>query len=75
MKPLLISLLVTTGILLSSFTVEQNGYVYICNSERAYAYHYDRDCRGLSNCKHEILQITYEAAINDYKRKLCGWED
>jgi hypothetical protein len=48
--------------------------VYICNSTGAKKYHYKKNCRGLSNCKKEVKEISLEAA-KDRGRTLCGWED
>ena len=48
--------------------------VYICDSEGAYAYHYNKNCRGLKNCKHDILYVTKEEAIRRGKKKFCGYE-
>lgn len=55
-----------------SFTSERT--VYLCNSETAYAYHYDKNCRGLKNCTHGLIEVT-ESKAKSQKRKLCGWED
>ena len=46
-------------------------YVYICNSNGAYAYHSTKTCRGLNRCTHEILKVTLADAVNVYKRKPC----
>lgn len=48
--------------------------VYVCNSSGAKKYHYKETCRGLSNCKHEVVTMEREMAE---KRGLgvCGWED
>jgi len=48
--------------------------VYICNSENAVAYHYDKTCRGIKRCTHDILEVTKEEAL-EKKLRLCGWED
>ncbi len=48
--------------------------VYICNSTGAKKYHYKKNCRGLSNCKKEVKEISLEAA-KERGRTLCGWED
>ena len=48
--------------------------VYICDSETAKKYHYSKTCRGLSKCKHEIVEIRLTEAKNRGKT-LCGWED
>lgn len=48
--------------------------VYICNSSGAKKYHYKKHCRGLSNCKAPIKQVS----LTDAKKRgrtLCGWED
>ena len=57
--------------LLSSF--QSNKTVYICVST-ATKYHYDKYCRGLSNCTHEIRAVSLTDAKN-VGRTLCGWED
>jgi hypothetical protein len=47
--------------------------VLICNSPSAYAYH-NSYCRGLNNCKHDVLQVTISKACNNYKKcKPCGY--
>jgi hypothetical protein len=46
-------------------------YVYICNSNGAYAYHSSKTCRGLNRCTHEILKVTLADAVKVYKRKPC----
>lgn len=48
--------------------------VYICVSKGAKKYHLDKDCKGLSNCKHEIKKMTKNDAVNK-GLTLCGWED
>lgn len=48
--------------------------VYICVSKGAKKYHLDKDCRGLSGCKHEIKKVTKNDATNK-GLILCGWED
>ena len=45
--------------------------VYICNSEKAVAYHSSKTCRGLNNCKHEILEVSKTDAVNAYGRRAC----
>ncbi len=49
--------------------------VYICVSETAKKYHYDKNCRGLNKCSHEIKKVTLSDAKGKYTRTLCGWED
>ena len=48
--------------------------VYICKSKGAKKYHYKEFCRGLSNCKHEVVKIEKKDAENR-GLGLCGWED
>lgn len=48
--------------------------VYICKGKSSKRYHYDKYCRGLSNCSTK----TYEVSLSEAKelgRTLCGWED
>ncbi len=48
--------------------------VYICTGKYSKRYHYNKNCRGLSNCKGEIKRVY----LNEAKHKgrtLCGWED
>lgn len=48
--------------------------VYLCNSKGGKKYHYTKNCRGLSNCDHEIIRVSVEKAKN-LGKELCGWED
>lgn len=66
------SLLVCFLLVLMSFTIPTT--VYICLSPGAKKYHYDRGCRGLNNCTHEIKSVS----VGDAESRgldLCGWED
>ena len=47
--------------------------VYLCDSKTAYKYHYRGNCRGLNNCRHQIIKTDLETAIKA-GRTLCGWE-
>ncbi len=50
-------ILLSLTLLFTSFnTIESD--VYICGSKGAKKYHFSKTCRGLSNCKHEIKQVT-----------------
>ncbi|AEA45847.1 hypothetical protein [Fluviicola taffensis] len=51
-----------------------DGVVYICDSSLSVAYHFKRDCRGLNNCKHEVIK-TNQADAEKLGLKICGWED
>lgn len=49
-------------------------YVYICDSQTAYAYHSTKVCRGLNRCTHQIIKVIKNHAINKYywkKSKEC----
>ena len=50
-----------------------NKEVYVCISGTAYAYHKNRNCRGLRSCTHRIETMTEKEAILRYKRKRCGY--
>jgi hypothetical protein len=52
-------------------TFKKETYVFICNSNGAYAYHSTKSCRGLNRCTHEILKVTLSEAVNTYRRKPC----
>ncbi len=65
-------ILLSIVILLSSF--QGNSTVYICVSGTATKYHYNKDCRGLSACTHDIKAIKLSEA-KTVGRTLCGWED
>jgi len=62
----------------SSFTPEKTfspqTSVYLCNSTGGKKYHYNKNCRGLSNCKHEIIKVTLEEAKRR-RKTVCGWEN
>jgi hypothetical protein len=73
-KALRVLLLIPVLFVFSSFQGNET-MVYLCDSSSATAYHFNRNCRGLSNCKHEIIKVTKQDAIDNYERKLCGWED
>ncbi|HEX5155148.1 MAG TPA: hypothetical protein VFW07_27080 [Parafilimonas sp.] len=55
----------------SSLNKAKAEYVYICDSNTAYAYHKTKDCSGLNRCTHEIRKITKADAINEYGRRAC----
>lgn len=60
-----------------SFTENRNTFqqssVYLCDSPGGKKYHYSKSCRGLSNCKYEIIKVKLSEAKKDGKT-LCGWE-
>ena len=71
-----IILLISILFLSSSFIgFDTSKEVYICLSEGATKYHYQKDCRGLNRCEHEIISVSLDEAKNKYERTLCGWED
>jgi len=53
---------------------EKQDSVYLCDSSGGKKYHYSKDCRGLSNCKHKIIKVSLTEAKKRGKT-LCGWED
>ncbi len=59
----------------TSFTKSVNqSDVYICGPNGAERYHLVKNCRGLSNCKHDVYKVTLSSAKSK-KLTLCGWED
>ncbi|MDH4472988.1 MAG: hypothetical protein QE487_10315 [Fluviicola sp.] len=68
-----LSLLLFAGWLSIGSTQQASG-VYICDSKDAKKFHLVEKCRGLSNCKHEIVFVTRETATQR-GLTLCGFED
>lgn len=68
---LIITLLFFITINIPSFNSNE---VYICGPKGAKKYHLSKACRGLSNCKHEVVKKTKSDAEN-LGLTLCGWED
>ena len=48
--------------------------VYVCTGVYATKYHYTSGCRGLNNCKGDIVEVDL-ARAREAGRTLCGWED
>lgn len=61
-------------LLLANSCLSVEHYVYVCDSQNATRYHYKANCRGLSNCKHVIIHISFKDAKKRGKT-LCKWED
>ncbi len=71
MKTLLLLILASS---LNFSSQQTTNEVYFCDSKGGKKYHFTKDCRGLSNCKHKIEKIK----LTDAKNKgltLCGFED
>lgn len=47
--------------------------IYICNSPTAETYHNNPECRGLSRCRYEVVEVTQEEAEELGRRpcKIC----
>ncbi|MBR9859805.1 hypothetical protein GYB22_03470 [bacterium] len=75
MKPFL-SLLFTSVLFLgtTAFSSPNDTKVYLCTGPDSYAYHFKKNCRGLSNCSTALKEST-ESEAKELGRKLCGWED
>ncbi len=56
------------------FTSFSKSNVYICKGKGSKRYHYNKYCRGLSNCSTKIYEVKLSKA-KALKRTLCGWED
>jgi hypothetical protein len=65
--------LAITIMMLLVTAVNADDKVFICNSKGGKRYHLSKECRGLSNCKAEIKEVTLEEAKSDGKT-LCGYE-
>jgi hypothetical protein len=62
--------LLAIAIAMSFSSLESN--VYICGVKGTKKYHLTKSCRGLSNCKHEIVQKSLSEA-EDFGLTLCSW--
>lgn len=69
MKPIIFLCLVCVGIACSTAPT----VVYLCDSSGALRYHYQQDCKGLSNCSYQIEETTLTSA-KEKGKTLCGWE-
>tara|TARA_R110000868_G_scaffold181931_3_gene422888 strand:- start:139 stop:357 length:219 start_codon:yes stop_codon:yes gene_type:complete len=67
--------LIIVSLTLSVPILHSDTTVYICDSKNSKAYHLDKNCFALNNCKHEIKAVSLYDAQNTYGRKLCGHED
>lgn len=45
--------------------------VYICTGGYSKKYHSSPDCRGLDNCKGQIIEVSLYDAVNKYYRTPC----
>ena len=74
MKTTLKTLAIAIGVVaLLACTMAAETKVYICTGKYAKKYHYDEDCRGLSNCKGDVKEVELKEAKK--YRTLCGFED
>lgn len=55
-------------------TVLYKSDVFLCDNVGGKKYHYSKDCRGLSNCKHEIIKVSLKKA-QSLGKTLCGNEE
>ena len=68
-------ILILLALIVSIPVTQSDTTVYICVSKSSKAYHLDKDCFALNNCKHEIRAVSLYDAQNSYERRLCGHED
>lgn len=47
--------------------------VYVCKSSSATKYHLSKGCKGLENCKSDVIEVKLKVAKKEGK-ELCGWE-
>jgi len=52
---------------------EEERMVYLCESPRAYSFHFDSKCPALKKCSHTVSKTTASLA-KKHRRRLCGWE-
>lgn len=56
----------------TSFEAVQSS-VYICTGKYSKKYHYNKKCRGMSNCKSAVKSVSLKDAQSQGKT-LCGFE-
>jgi len=49
--------------------------VFICADSNAKKYHFVSDCKGLTNCRDKIINVSLKEAKSKYHREVCGYED
>lgn len=52
-------------------TRKKDNTVYVCDGPKAYAFHKNPNCSGLSKCSQQVLKVSENDAINKYKRRAC----
>jgi hypothetical protein len=62
MKSILLALFITSGSLMQSTYTKLAQEIYICNSNKAVAYHSDINCCGLQRCTHGIEKVSLKEA-------------
>lgn len=70
----MIKLLLSSALFVVLSASSNSTKVYICDSENSVAYHYTKTCRGIKQCKHDVLEVTIDKA-KEKGLRLCGWED
>lgn len=56
---------------ISGSQVSKTTYVYVCTGSYARVYHSSQSCRGLNNCKGDIIKVSLSDAINKYNKRAC----
>ena len=68
---LTIGLFLTQNVSLTNLNPKVEINVFVCDSKSSIAYHSKKTCRGLQKCNHEIIEVTKEKAITNYKKRAC----
>ena len=70
MKILILSFLIAVSALTSSAKIKPDS-VWLCMGKYAKVYHATANCKGLRNCKGQIVKVSLSDAINKYGRRAC----
>lgn len=70
---LLITIIGGVGLSMRNANIEKNTTAYICTSKVAKRYHLNAKCRGLKNCKSQIIPTTI-ATAKEREKTLCEIE-
>jgi len=71
MKNLILSFLIAISSIASAKPHTKPDSVYICTGRYSKVYHSSRYCKGLRNCRSEIIKVSIYDATHKYGRRAC----
>lgn len=55
----------------AEFYNSSSAIVWVCVARTSKKYHTNRDCKGLRNCRHRLIEISVREAEEHYSRRPC----